>query len=87
MDSVRLIAKGTVVKHYSLVNRYASHGVGVNSPDTAIYTSTFVREQNEIQLSAVTKAKLMRQVLVQKERGLIQVPQDLKECWTPLFPA
>ena len=37
----------------------------------------------EVQLPVATKAKLMRQMLVQKERGFIQVLHDLVEQWTP----
>lgn len=47
--------------------------------------SEVVTEQKtEVWLPASTKAKLMRQVLVQKERGSIQVPCDLGEWWTPI---
>ena len=38
----------------------------------------------EVQLLAATKAKLVRQVLVQNERGFTQVLRDLAEWQTPV---
>lgn len=38
----------------------------------------------EVWLPAAMKAKLVRQVLVHKERGLIPEPQDLGEWQTPI---
>ena len=35
-------------------------------------------------MPATSKAKLMRQMLAQKERGFVQVPCDQEEWWTPV---
>ena len=43
-----------------------------------------VTEQNAGLAAASTEAKLVRQVLVQEERGVIQVLQALEGWWTPI---
>ena len=39
----------------------------------------------EVWLPVTTKAKLVRQVLVQREKSFIQVLHDLGEWWTPVW--
>ena len=43
-----------------------------------------VTEQEEVQLPVATKAKLVRQMLVQEKKGFIQVLCDLGERQTPV---
>lgn len=41
----------------------------------------------EVELPASIRAKLVRQVVVQRERGFIQEPQDLGGWWTLISKA
>ena len=49
-----------------------------------VYLLLLEGNKMEVWMPATKKAKLVRQVLVQREKSFIQVLHDLGEWWTPV---